>query len=433
MNIAMLGSGYVGLVAGVCFADAGHHVFCVDNNPKKINSLKNGQLPFYEPGLSDVFERSKSRLKFFSEIAPAVQEAEVVFVAVGTPELADGSADLSFTFNVLEEVCKAANGPKYVVLKSTVPIGTYAKVDEFCKQNCDHEIEVINNPEFLKQGAAVEDFLKPDRVVIGCKSERARELMNELYKPFVKNGNPIIFMDNVSAEMTKYAANSFLALKISFINELALLADKLGADIGNVRKGFTSDNRINPHFFYPGIGYGGSCFPKDVRALVHTGREHDIELMLLEAADRVNERQKTVLSERLFERFGDLSGKRVCLWGLSFKPNTDDVRRAPSLKLIKDLHDKGAQVVAYDPIAIENAKASCEVEFETTTEAFEALEGADALVIVTEWNEFKSADLNKIKSIMKTPVIFDGRNIFDREKIKEANIEYYGIGYQLRK
>jgi len=433
MNIAILGTGYVGLVAGVCFADAGHEVICVDSNPNKIKSLVAGKVPFFEPGLDELLTLNKKRMRFTLSISEAVGSAEVVFVAVGTPETADGSADMEPTFNVLREICQSATSPKIVVLKSTVPIGTFRKVDAFCKANSKVEMDIVNNPEFLRQGAALEDFMKPDRVVLGCNSERAKAVMQELYEPFVaKGGKPILFMDNTSAEMTKYAANSFLALKISFINELALLADKLGADVDSVRAGFTSDNRINPAFFNPGIGYGGSCFPKDVRALIHMGKELDLDLKLLRAADEVNERQKTILTQRLIERMGSLKGKTVGLWGLAFKPKTDDVRRAPSLKIMEELFLNGAKVKAFDPVAAANAKEASRVPFDLSESALDAIDGADALLIVTEWQEFRSVKLSDIKSRMKQALVFDGRNLFDPLKMKSAGIEYYGIGRQVR-
>ncbi len=429
MKIAVIGSGYVGLVAGICFSDVGNDVTCVDSNPEKISKLKDGKIPFYEPGLQDLFDRNISRIHFSSDIAKAVAPAKLIFIAVGTPELANGDADMQPTLNVLKEICLASTEKKYVVLKSTVPIGTSKKVESFCREYCKHEIEVINNPEFLKQGSAVDDFLHPDRVVIGCRTEEAQKIMTELYKPFI-NGNPIIFMDNTSAEMTKYAANSFLALKISFINELALLADKLGADINSVRRGFTSDSRINPAFFYPGLGYGGSCFPKDVRALINAGKDHDLDLKLVKAADDVNERQKTILFERIKTRFGSLKNMRIAIWGLSFKPQTDDVRRAPSVELINALVDAGASVVAYDPVAGENAKAATTTEFTLSESPLEAVEKADALVLVTEWNVFRGTDLQEVKRLMKKPVVFDGRNIFDPKKMKALGFEYFGIGQQ---
>jgi len=430
MNIAMLGSGYVGLVAGVCFADAGHDVICVDSNETKIKSLMDGKVPFYEPGLDDMFALNRKRMKFTKNVGEAVRQAQLIFIAVGTPEMADGSADMDPTFKALGEICKNATEPKFVVLKSTVPIGTARKALGFCKENCKQEIEIINNPEFLRQGAAIDDFLKPDRVVIGCSSDKAKALMQELYEPFVsKAGNiPMLFMDNTSAEMTKYAANSFLAMKISFINELALLSENLGADIENVRAGFTSDHRINPAFFNPGIGYGGSCFPKDVRALIHTGKQVDLELKLLKAADDVNERQKLILSQKVLDRLGSLKGKTIGLWGLAFKPRTDDVRRAPSLKIMEELVLNGATVKAFDPIAAKNAVEASRVKFESCESALEAIAGAAALVIVTEWPEFKSVNWRTVKAKMKTALVFDGRNLYDPAKMKAAGVEYHSIG-----
>ncbi len=435
MNIAILGTGYVGLVAGVCFADAGHDLVCVDSNESKIKSLLDGQVPFYEPGLDDLFKQNIKRMKFTSKVADAVRSASVVFIAVGTPEQADGSADMGPTFKALGEICAAATEPKVVVLKSTVPIGTSRQCVSFCREHSKVPIEIVNNPEFLRQGAALEDFLRPDRVVIGCSSDHARALMQELYEPFVsRSGNkPILFMDNTSAEMTKYAANSFLAMKISFINELALLSDKLGADIESVKAGFTSDNRINPAFFSPGIGYGGSCFPKDVRALIHTGKQNDIDLKLLKAADAVNERQKTILTNRLMDHMGgSLKGKTIALWGLAFKPRTDDVRRAPSLKIMEELFLNGAKVRAFDPIATKNAVEASRVPFEACESPLSAIEGADALLIVTEWAEFKAVDWVAVKSKMKQALVFDGRNLYDPAKMKSAGVEYYGIGRQVR-
>jgi UDPglucose 6-dehydrogenase len=433
MTIAVLGTGYVGLVAGVCFADAGHEVIGVDSNAAKIQTLQEGKVPFYEPGLDDLFHLHRKRMRFTGDIAEAVRAAQVIFIAVGTPEMNDGSADMEPTFRALGAICAAATESKVIVLKSTVPIGTSRKVAAFCKENSRFPMDIVNNPEFLRQGAAVEDFLKPDRIVIGCASERARGLMQELYEPFAsKNGKPILFMDNTSAEMTKYAANSFLALKISFINELALLADKLGADVDSVRAGFTSDSRINPAFFNPGIGYGGSCFPKDVRALIHTGKQYDIDLKLLKAADEVNERQKTILTQRLLEHEGSLKGKTVAVWGLAFKPRTDDVRRAPSLKIIEELFLNGAAVRAFDPVATENALAATRVPFKACESALDAATDADALLIVTEWPEFRSVQLGTLKQKMKRALIFDGRNLFDPAKMKAAGLEYYGIGRQVR-
>jgi len=435
MNIAILGTGYVGLVAGVCFADSGHNVYCVDSNGGKIDTLNAGKVPFFEPGLDELYTLNRKRLKFTTKIAEAVEAASLIFVAVGTPELPDGSADMEPTFQALGEICRAAGAPKMVVLKSTVPVGTARAAVEFCKANCKWDIDIINNPEFLRQGAAIEDFLRPDRVVIGCTSERARHTMQELYEPFVaKNGGkPILFMDNTSAEMTKYAANSFLALKISFINELALLSDRVGADIDQVRAGFTSDSRINPAFFNPGIGYGGSCFPKDVRALIHLGKQVDLDLKLLKAADAVNERQKTILPQRLLQRMnGTLKGKTVAIWGLAFKPRTDDVRRAPALAIMEELFLNGAQIRAFDPVAAKNAREAARVPFELCDSLEQTIAGADALLILTEWPEFRSFSLSTLREQMRQALVFDGRNLFDPAKMKAAGVEYYGIGRQIR-
>lgn len=430
MEIAIIGTGYVGLVAGVCFADAGHRVICADSNRDKIATLLEGKLPFFEPGLGDLFHRNYRRMEFVFEVGEASSKAEILFVAVDTPEKEDGSADLSFTFKVLKQICQAPQKPKIVILKSTVPVGTAQRAQAFCDAHSASAIEIVSNPEFLKQGGAVDDFMNPDRVVIGCRSEKAKIILERLYEPFLRNGNPIMFMDNSSAEMTKYASNSFLALKISFINELALLSDKVGADINQVRRGFSSDSRINPAFFDPGIGYGGSCFPKDLRALLHTGREHKLEMKLLKAADEVNERQKSVLVQRLKHRLEDLNGRRIAMWGLSFKPNTDDVRRAPSLSIIEELVRLGASVSAFDPVAMKNAKLASKVFFEAAESAQDAARGSDALLLITEWNEFKSVDLKELRSLLKIPLIFDGRNIFDPTKMKNLGIEYYGIGRQ---
>lgn len=432
MKIAVVGTGYVGLVAGVCFADAGHHVTCVDRDAEKIDKLNKNIVPIYEPGLEDLLHQAKRRLTFTTDLAAAVRANRIIFVAVGTPEKPDGSADLQPTQAVLQAICEAANEKKFVVLKSTVPIGTAELLAAYCKEHCRHEIELISNPEFLKEGAAIDDFLRPDRVVIGLKTAEAETLMRELYAPFVKNGNPILIMDNASAEMTKYAANAFLSVKISFINELALLADRLGADIEAVRRGFTTDARINPAFFHPGVGFGGSCFPKDVKALVQTGRSVGIPMQVVQAADEVNNRQKTVLFQKISAFFGNgnLRGKTIALWGLSFKPRTDDVREAPALYLIEDLVKAGVRVRAFDPVASETAKAACKVPFENVTSASAALEGADALAIVTEWNEFRTADYDELRQALKARVVFDGRNVLNPAKATEAGLQYFCIGRQ---
>ncbi|CAN5447521.1 hypothetical protein BH10BDE1_BH10BDE1_06700 [soil metagenome] len=436
MQVAIVGTGYVGLVAGICFADAGHNVWGVDRDQAKIDRLKKREIPIYEPGLSDVFDRAASRLIFTTDLALAVGKCDVIFIAVGTPEKEDGSADMGPTMTVVEAVAKAASAPKILVLKSTVPVGTAEKVRAKLRELTKVEFDVVSNPEFLKEGAAVDDFLKPDRVVIGCQSAKAEAAMRELYEPFVKNGHPILFMDNVSAEMTKYAANAFLSVKISFINELALLADKLGADINDVRRGFTSDSRINPAFFYPGVGFGGSCFPKDVKALVHSGREAGVPMALVEAADSANDRQKLVLFDRIRDYFSSrgetLQGKTIAMWGLAFKPHTDDVREAPAMYIIEQLVDAGAKVVGFDPVAQETAAAAFTRPFTAATSAMNAATGADALAIVTEWNEFRTIDFKLLKSAMKNPAIFDGRNVLDPAKASAAGFDYFCIGRQMR-
>jgi UDPglucose 6-dehydrogenase len=428
MKIAVIGTGYVGLVAGVCFADGGHDVICVDRDEAKIASLQKGHIPIYEPGLSDLLVTAKSRISFSTDLALAVEKSEVLFVAVGTPENDDGSADLGQTLSVVESICKRARQKKYIVLKSTVPVGTCALIVEKVKVWTSHPMEIINNPEFLKEGTAVDDFLRPDRVVIGCRSPAAESIMRTLYEPFVKNGNSILFMDNVSAEMTKYAANAFLSVKISFINELALLADKVGADINQVRRGFTSDARINPAFFYPGVGFGGSCFPKDIKALVHIGQQHGIPMRIVHAADEVNDRQKLVLVDKVRQHFKNLKGLRLAVWGLSFKPRTDDVREAPAGYIIRALTAEGAQIVAYDPIASESAKKFFGAQFTIAPSAMAAVDGADALLLVTEWNEFRSPDLQELKAKLKQPIIFDGRNILDPLRVTSSGFKYYCIG-----
>lgn len=437
MKIAVVGTGYVGLVAGVCFADAGHKVTCVDQDPKKIALLKDGIIPIYEPGLEDVMNPAvrAGRLHFTTDLKSAMEGCSVVFIAVGTPENADGSADLRATFEVARQIGTHASQSLFVVLKSTVPVGTSSQVQDILRSASRFPCEVVNNPEFLKEGTAVEDFLKPDRIVIGCRTEEARATMQELYSPFVKNGHPIFFMDNTSAELTKYAANAFLSVKISFINELARLADRVGADINKVRQGFTTDRRINPAFFYPGVGFGGSCFPKDTKALVSTGEQVGIPMRITDAAQKVNALQKHYLFELMQKYFGSLEGKHIALWGLAFKPRTDDVREAPSLTLIEDLTKAGAKVRAFDPVAQETAKAALGREaagaVTMVNSSLEALDGADALAVVTEWNEFRAPDFAEIKSRLKTPVVFDGRNVYDPAQMKTLGFTYFCIGRQV--
>ncbi|MCB0377016.1 MAG: UDP-glucose/GDP-mannose dehydrogenase family protein [Bdellovibrionales bacterium] len=430
MQISVVGTGYVGLVAGVCFADVGHKVICVDKDSGKIEALKKGQIPIYEPGLQDILKSAEERIQFTTDLTSAVNQSDVVFIAVGTPETADGSADLGPTFAVLEQICKAAQAPKYIVLKSTVPVGTNTRAKAFVAEHGAHAHEIINNPEFLKEGAAIDDFLRPDRVVIGCESHEAKNIMEKIYAPFISEGRPLLFMSNTSAELTKYAANSFLSVKISFANELAALADKVGANIDEVRAGFTSDSRINKAFFYPGVGYGGSCFPKDVQALIHTAHEHGCTMNIVEAADQVNDKQKIVLYQKVKERFKDLNGMTFALWGLAFKPRTDDVREAPAGYLIEKLTQDGAKVVAYDPVASETAKEAFPSPFEIANDPIAACQGADALLIATEWNEFRNPDYKALTAALKNPVIFDGRNCLEVHDVQRAGIEYFCIGKQ---
>ena len=437
VKVVVIGTGYVGLVAAVGFADAGHQVLGVDRDEEKIRTLNQGRIPIYEPGLVDLFQRARPRLEFTSDLAKAMPGADVAFIAVGTPELEDGSADLGPTLAVVDAVARTQISPLVLVLKSTVPVGTAARVRERLQELGASAIEVVSNPEFLKEGVAVEDFMRPDRVVIGVQpGGRGEAVMRELYDPFLKNGNPLIVMDNVSAEMTKYAANAFLSVKISFINELALLADRWGADVNDVRRGFTSDRRINPAFFHPGVGFGGSCFPKDVKALVHSGRAVGVPMQVVDAADQVNDRQKLILYERVRDYFASqgkaLRGLRIAMWGLAFKPQTDDVREAPALYLIEKLVDAGAEVVAYDPVARDTATKSFTRSFKTVDSAHDAVKDADALMIVTEWNEFRTPAWKELRASMRQAVIFDGRNVLDPLKATQAGFEYFCIGRQVR-
>ncbi len=430
MKIAVFGTGYVGLVAAVCFADAGNHIIGVDIDAGKIGRLLDGQVPIYEPGLEDLLKSALKykRIEFTTDKLLAVKQAQVIFIAVGTPEGEDGSADVSHVLDVAEFIAKNMTEEKIIVLKSTVPVGTAEKLKNIVSHFSKHSFDIVSNPEFLKEGASIDDFLKPDRVVIGCETEKARKVMGELYAPFVKNGNPILFMKNKAAELTKYAANAFLATKISFINELAQLADAVGADIEEVKKGFTSDSRINPAFFYPGVGYGGSCFPKDVKALIKTGESHKISMDIAKATDRVNDNQKTVLTQKIKKHYPKLKGLTLSLWGLAFKPRTDDVREAPAFAIIEDLLAEGVKVKAYDPVALENSKKHFGSKVEFFTESYDALKDSDGLIVVTEWNEFRSPDFKIVKNLLKQPVIFDGRNIFDPTQIRKLGFTYYCIG-----
>lgn len=431
MRIAVIGTGYVGLVAGTCFAETGNSVICVDNDQHKIDTLLAGELPIYEPGLLELVHRNvaEERLRFSTDLESAVKESLVCFIAVGTPPDEDGSSDLSHVLAVAEAIGKCMDGYKVIVDKSTVPVGTARKVSEVVAAQTSESFDVVSNPEFLKEGAAIEDFLKPDRVVIGCDDPRVAEIMKELYAPFVRTGNPVLIMDVESAELTKYAANAMLATRISFMNEIALLCERVGAKVDGVRKGIGLDRRIGPSFLFPGAGYGGSCFPKDIKALLHTAEEHDIELHILRTVERVNEAQKRLLVEKLKKHYGgEISGKTIAVWGLSFKPRTDDMREAPAITVINMLLEAGATVRASDPVAMEVAKEIFGDRITYHQKNYDALKGADALLLLTEWNEFRYPDFELMKSTMKEPVIFDGRNILNRKRLEDTGFTYYGIG-----
>ncbi len=436
MKIAVVGTGYVGLVTGTCFAEVGIDVVCIDVDQKKIENLKKGIMPIYEPGLEEMVLRNteKERLQFSTSLAESIKDCDVAFIAVGTPPGEDGSADLKYVLAVAKEIGQHINDYCVVVTKSTVPVGTAKKVknavtEELAKRNVTIEFDVASNPEFLKEGAAIDDFLKPDRIVIGVESKRAEEKMRKLYKPFLLNGHPIIFMDVPSAEMTKYAANSMLATKISFMNDIANLCEIMGADVNMVRKGIGSDGRIGNKFIYPGIGYGGSCFPKDVKALIKTAKDNGYTMQILESVESVNNAQKSVLFNKIVKHFnGNLKGKTFAMWGLSFKPKTDDMREAPSLVIIEKLLAAGANVKAYDPVAMKEAKHILGEQIEYAKNENNALIDADALLVVTEWPEFRSPDFMVIKKLMKGSAIFDGRNIYDIAEMKELGFDYYCIG-----
>jgi len=416
---------------GVCMADLGHNVTCVDNDEAKISALLAGRVPIYEPGLDQILERAvrEGRLRFTRDLGAGLQHSRHVFLAVGTPSAPDGSADLSGVFAVAGQVASQADGPVTLIIKSTVPVGTADKVRAHVRERTPHAVEVVSNPEFLKEGAAIEDFLRPDRIVCGVANDEARRLMESLYAPLVRTGKPILFMDNRSAELCKYTANAFLATKISFINEIAALCDLVGADVDAVRRGAGSDSRIGQRFFFPGAGYGGSCFPKDVRALVDTAKQYGLTMKVVSAVEEVNEAQKHRLADMVIARFGaDLSGKRIALWGLAFKPETDDMREAPSLTVVERLLAAGATVVAYDPEAAHEARRILGDTIQFATRPLEAVRDADAVVLVTEWNEFRSPDLAAVAKAMRTPVLFDGRNVYVPEEARAAGLEYRCIG-----
>lgn len=438
MNVVVVGTGYVGLVTGTCFAEVGINVTCVDTDIKKIENLKSGIIPIYEPGLEDMVQRNveKGRLHFSTDLKETLPQAEVIFSAVGTPPDEDGSADLKYVLEVARTIGAYMNDYVLVVTKSTVPVGTAEKVRAVIKQqlkarNLDLEFDVASNPEFLKEGAAVQDFLKPDRIVVGTDSKRAETLFSKLYKPFTLNGHPVIFMDIPSAEMTKYTANAMLATKISFINDIANLCERVGANIHDVRRGIGSDSRIGNKFIYAGTGYGGSCFPKDVKAIIRTAKVNDYNLRVLEAVEAVNDDQKSNLVTKARRYFNNnLKGKKIALWGLSFKPQTDDMREAPALVIIKELIEQGAEVVGYDPVAIEEAKRRIGNTIQYAENMYDAVNDADALFLVTEWKEFRIPNYNKLKERMKHHVIFDGRNIYERQEMIDHGFDYFGIGVQ---
>lgn len=431
MHLTVVGTGYVGLVSGTCFAEMGNHVTCVDIDERKVEMMRNGQIPIFEPDLDVLFERNlrQGRLSFTTDLAEGIKDAEVIFLALPTPPGEDGSADLKYVLGVAEQLGNIMDRYMVIVDKSTVPVGTADKVHAAIAKEAKHDFDVVSNPEFLREGVAVDDFLKPDRVVIGTSSERAQKIMERLYKPFVRQGNPIIFMDERSAEMTKYAANSFLATKITFMNEVANLCEMVGADVDNVRRGIGTDSRIGKRFLFAGIGYGGSCFPKDVQALEKTSQENNFDFQILKAVMSVNEGQKTVLYPKILNHFrGDLKGKKIALWGLAFKPNTDDIREAPSLYMINKLLEAGATVSAFDPEAMDNVKEVVGDKIEYCSNQYDALDGADALLIVTEWSVFRTPEFDDMKSRMNDSLVFDGRNLYDLDEMESMGFTYFSIG-----
>jgi UDPglucose 6-dehydrogenase len=431
MNIAVVGTGYVGLVSGTCFAESGNEVVCVDIDRQRIDQLNAGEIPIYEPGLAELVRRNvdEGRLSFTTELNHAVAQSMVSFIAVGTPMSSTGAANLSGVFKAAESVVKAAIGYHIVAIKSTVPVGTSDQVREIVGRNGNHRIDVCSVPEFLKEGSAIEDFMRPDRVVIGSTSEQATAILREIHAPFVRTDNPIIVMDPRSAELTKYASNAMLALRISFINQMANLCEAVGAEINDVRRGMGTDKRIGSQFLFPGVGYGGSCFPKDVQALIHSASLHQLDFTLLKAADAVNTLQKRIVVERVKQHFGaDLKGRKFAVWGLAFKPRTDDIREAPSLVVVEELLRAGARVEVHDPQALENARRIFGDRVNYHRANYEALKDADALIILTEWNQFRHPNFQRIKAELKQPVIFDGRNLYEPTLMKALEFKYYSIG-----
>ena len=430
MKLAVVGTGYVGLVAGACFAETGHNVVCVDKDEAKIRMLRRGKIPIYEPGLEEIVHRNRTekRLTFTTQLDRAVRASQVVFIAVGTPQGEDGSADLQHVIGVARDIAKAMTGYAVIVDKSTVPVGTAEKVRDVIRRETTHPFSVVSNPEFLKQGAAVDDFLKPDRVVIGAEDDKAAEIMRQLYQPFTRTGAPILVMDCASAELCKYAANALLASRISFMNEVATLCEVFGADVDHVRRAVGSDRRIGPSFLFPGCGYGGSCFPKDVKAIIKFSADRKYDFRILKAVEAVNEAQKLRLADRIEAHFGGLKGKTIAVWGLAFKPRTDDMREAPATAIINRLLAAGAKVQAYDPAATEIARRIFGNRITLVSKSYQALAGADALAVVTEWNEFREPDFAKMRKLMTTPVIFDGRNIYSKDQMRTHGFTYYSIG-----
>lgn len=431
MNIAVIGTGYVGLVTGTCLAETGNNVVCVDIDKDKVERMRNGEVPIYEPHLDVLFERNvkAGRLSFTHDIEDVIEDSKIFFLALPTPPGEDGSADLSYVLGVAEQLGRLIKDYKVIVDKSTVPVGTAEKVRAAIAENCNVPFDVVSNPEFLREGFAVDDFLKPDRIVVGVSSERARKVLEELYRPFVRQGNPLIFMDEKSAELTKYAANAFLAMKITFMNEIANFCEKVGADVDQVRIGMGTDTRIGKRFLFPGIGYGGSCFPKDVQALAKSGKENGFKFEILDAVMDVNNDQKTILFQPMKEYFhGNLKGVRIAIWGLAFKPETDDIREAPSLYMIEKLINEGADVIAFDPEATENVRKLLGHRIQYATTQYEALENADALLICTEWSVFRTPDFDIITEKLNNKAIFDGRNLYDLEKMRELGYHYKSVG-----
>lgn len=430
-NITVIGTGYVGLVVGACLADMGNSVICIDNDTDKLNMLKKGIIPIFEPGLEElvISNQAEKRLTFSNDIEFAIKKSDICFIAVGTPQDEKGAADLTNVFQVVEEIAKSMNGYKVIVDKSTVPVGTAEKIKNLITSITEYPFDMVSNPEFLRQGNAVDDFLNPDRVIIGTESDKARKIMENIYAPFLRNGSQLINMDIKSAEMTKYTANAFLATKISFMNEIANLCEKVGADIEMVRQGISSDSRIGNQFLFPGLGFGGSCFPKDIKAIVKTGEEFGCNMNIIKEVDKTNQAQRTKFVEKILNFYNnDLSNKTFGVWGLSFKPKTNDMREAPSITVINALLEKGACIKAFDPKAMETAKSYFGNKIEYSENSYEALRNTDGLLLLTEWNEFLRPDFDKIKELLNTPVIFDGRNQYDKESLKAKGFKYFGIG-----